>query len=465
MSKGNLFLGHARGRVGSVVFSRLNGRQIARSYAENVSNPQTDGQATQRGVFATVTAFASAFRDIVNHTFDGIKEGQDNVNEFVKRNIPILRNLTLENAAGVGITPKGESLLLPNEFMVSKGQGPTIRLTSYKLGSGIARDYIEGDGTTTADTIYGLSFKALQTAIPGLKGGSELTRIAVGVKIDDQGNIQTVPMKSRLVFVPNAESLNAPVLTDDGFIYSQFLDLEKSTDYYGNAIVPGDDITGFLHAVPNSSTTNKNDSFDIELFRSDPFRDDPSFILYSWALILTNYDGDKADTQVHSTSYMYVDVDAWDYDAAAAIDTYKKAAKVASANQSDYYTDQSTSDFAGESYTVNDLAYVNIFTPGLATKVVKAGQSNSYGPIAEGQMVRLEIIPSSVGGLRMGTFRVLDSQGVEWGSLTYVNGAYFWSGTMPSKNETLQLTGIVLNLTDYSTAPLAIKVNLTKVDA
>jgi hypothetical protein len=48
MAKDNLFLGTARGSVGDIVFSRLDGQQVARVRNRAPRNPQSPAQMVQR---------------------------------------------------------------------------------------------------------------------------------------------------------------------------------------------------------------------------------------------------------------------------------------------------------------------------------------------------------------------------------------------------------------------------------
>ena len=71
MSKGNMLLGHARGKVGSLVFSRANGKQIVRSRAEVVKNPRTEQQMVQRIMLNTIAQAYSQMKAITDHSFQG----------------------------------------------------------------------------------------------------------------------------------------------------------------------------------------------------------------------------------------------------------------------------------------------------------------------------------------------------------------------------------------------------------
>lgn len=130
MSKGNMLLGHARGKVGSLVFSRSNGQQIVRARAEVVRNPQTDAQVIQRIFLNTIAQAYSRMSAIVDHSFEGVKAGQDSMSFFMKKNLEAIRakvaNAGDLNTQAVYVTPIGESYLATNDYIISKGSLPVV---------------------------------------------------------------------------------------------------------------------------------------------------------------------------------------------------------------------------------------------------------------------------------------------------------------------------------------------------
>ena len=92
MAKGNLFQGMGRGKVGDVVFSRLNGQQIARVRNRNPKNPRTNAQLYQRAIMATVMQAYSAGIAIFDHSFQGKEVGAQNQRRFMALNAKLLRS-------------------------------------------------------------------------------------------------------------------------------------------------------------------------------------------------------------------------------------------------------------------------------------------------------------------------------------------------------------------------------------
>lgn len=96
MAKGNLFQGMARGKVGDVVLSRLDGQQVSRVRNRNPKNPKTMKQCVQRAIAANIQRLYSLGYDILDHSFEGKIVGRGNQRAFAKANMKILRNLIVD---------------------------------------------------------------------------------------------------------------------------------------------------------------------------------------------------------------------------------------------------------------------------------------------------------------------------------------------------------------------------------
>lgn len=87
MSRGNLFMGYARGKVGSVVLSRSKGQQIARAHNDKPKNPRTKAQMMQRSIFASaVKFFAQGKQAFFPFAFENKGMKQSDYNAFVSEN-------------------------------------------------------------------------------------------------------------------------------------------------------------------------------------------------------------------------------------------------------------------------------------------------------------------------------------------------------------------------------------------
>lgn len=166
MSKGNMLLGHARGKVGSLVFSRVNGKQVTRSRAEVVKNPRTTAQFIQR-VFLNTAAQAYSFgKTIFDHSFEGKTAGQECMSEFMSKNLEYMRQRVSELlAAGYNwdeiynFVPVGMNGLAPGAWIIAKGQLPRVPVTLVPYTDyGTSQVKIEASANTYAGIIekYGL---------------------------------------------------------------------------------------------------------------------------------------------------------------------------------------------------------------------------------------------------------------------------------------------------------------------
>lgn len=169
MSKGNMLLGHARGKVGSLVFSRANGQQIVRARAEQVKNPQTDAQMIQRILLNTISQAYSKMSAIVDHSFEGVPAGQKCMSLFMKRNLDALRNKLAEvgdlNASEPNVSPINSNILAVNDYEIAKGSLPECTPRE-----------VSGTGAFT-----GISTNTYKAVIDkyGLQRGDQLTFIII----------------------------------------------------------------------------------------------------------------------------------------------------------------------------------------------------------------------------------------------------------------------------------------------
>ena len=123
-----MFLGQAKGKVGSIVFSRAFGKQISRTKPSSVKNPKTRAQNAQRAILATVAKAASIMTPIVDHSFAGVAYGAESVRHFRKINLNQLRALYMDgDQTGYNLTPKGGAVV-PNSYIVSQGNLPAFMI-------------------------------------------------------------------------------------------------------------------------------------------------------------------------------------------------------------------------------------------------------------------------------------------------------------------------------------------------
>lgn len=155
MSKGNLFQGMARGSVGDVTFSRLNGKQIARVRNRNPRNPKTNPQLYGRAIMATVMRAYSAGREIFDHSFEGVSVGAASQNRFLSLNNRALReylaadinnSVLVNKSINTFVGPKVQSPV-PSRYVISEGSLDAGLFGAYYAGGGSGR--IDYSGLTT----------------------------------------------------------------------------------------------------------------------------------------------------------------------------------------------------------------------------------------------------------------------------------------------------------------------------
>lgn len=170
MSKGNMLLGHARGKVGSLVFSRADGKQIVRSRAEVVKNPRTQAQMIQRIMLNTIAQAYSSMKDIVDHSFQGLSEGQQSMSYFMQRNLNKLRSMVAEEIAA------GKSLSEIFDFTELKSN--RLAHNTYEIAKGTLPEITIGFDTESNHGISVVSMKNTYEGVAGyygLKRGDQLT--------------------------------------------------------------------------------------------------------------------------------------------------------------------------------------------------------------------------------------------------------------------------------------------------
>lgn len=129
MAKGNLFQGMGRGKVGDVVFSRLNGEQISRVRNRHPKNPRSNSQLYQRAIMATVMQAYSAGKAIFDHSFEGYAVGAKCQRRFLSLNAKMLRQLVATdintpiatNLQKARVVAPGVSAPVADPFIISRG--------------------------------------------------------------------------------------------------------------------------------------------------------------------------------------------------------------------------------------------------------------------------------------------------------------------------------------------------------
>lgn len=242
MAKGNLFLGHARGKVGDVVFSRAYGKQITRARASQVANPRTIRQNTQRCILATIAKAAAALTPIVDHSFANVMYGAESVRHFRKINMDKLRQSYLADGAdGFNMVAKGGGLLA-GQYILSEGNLPAFECVPT---DGLNPIFVQGSGRLSENA--DVDVHDFKVAYPYLQGGDQLTLVRIE-KVSGSfaaGDAVCALSYDRMVFAPDAFDNDQAEIMTAGHINGAFLDMTKTTN--GAMLIGiGDTTTGAL---------------------------------------------------------------------------------------------------------------------------------------------------------------------------------------------------------------------------
>ena len=138
-----MFQGQARGKLGDVVFSHVNGEQITRVYNPNPANSRTNAQIYQRAVIATVMRAYAAAKEIFDHAFEGCSTPAENQQAFMHYNARLLR-ANLAKDINNGTAPENclARFCMPridvpvsNPYLLSKG---SLRQEFFTVDNGAA---------------------------------------------------------------------------------------------------------------------------------------------------------------------------------------------------------------------------------------------------------------------------------------------------------------------------------------
>lgn len=175
MARFNPWLGTQVGSVGDLVSYRRNGKQVQRVRVRNIANPRTEAQAKNRAVLATMGAAYSYMQAIVDHSFQNKTGKSLNMQEFQRLNQGIARSL--DNAPAFDAQQynynfKGESVLRPNPYAISRGTLPSVQVIAPgegDFGDGFALPLVN-DVLDVATATYNDVCAAL-----GVELGSQMT--------------------------------------------------------------------------------------------------------------------------------------------------------------------------------------------------------------------------------------------------------------------------------------------------
>lgn len=328
MAKHNLFLGQARGKIGSVVFSRLRGVQVSRAYNPSPANPRTDAQSRQRAFFASVSQYYKSFRYLIEQGQEGVQTGQLSVQNWQSR---ALREL----AATYGSRPmllNAKGVQWPQLIPVSLTHG-SLESVDYAI---LGRDNSAGDRKFFLAMLFRQRYEsvaALQAMTlgdfyalyPSYQRGIQLTFAALGYSVDysrtDLGNIQAQPVWCQYVIAPDADE-TLPFFVSTGVGEQMQINPAILSSSWGERF------------NPRWSMYLSEDGYAYAAVSDAAFFTDGSGGMVAGSVITSYFDGTR---WARSTSPMdYADTFVM-VDNSNIINTYKSAAK---SNKSDLYLNQ-----------------------------------------------------------------------------------------------------------------------------
>lgn len=256
MSKGNLFLGFGRGKVGDVVFFRQYGEQITRARNRAPKNPQTALQLLQRVILKTVSSAYSLFQPLANHSFQGEQEGTANQSMFTRRNVEILRNRLesiiydgdpsdILSSTEANFSRKASSGAEINAYLISEGSIASMEVSFINGGPSLRM----GD-FSAAPSYSTLTYQQVVNAL-GLQRGDQLTFVWLGC--DDSGDegectfrafdfarviLEPANGDMTTLFTTNTGTINSPNVRNEGTVV---LGISGTGPYYltfASGVVP-----------------------------------------------------------------------------------------------------------------------------------------------------------------------------------------------------------------------------------
>lgn len=210
MSKGNIFMGNASGKLADVVLYRNAGAQVARLRVRTPKNPRTEAQLIQRVIQATAAKAYSLLQPICNHAFEGKTSKTDNQSEFMRLNVA--RDRYRINVAPMGwraLTQfNSRDLVEPiaNNYIVAAGSLPEMQFSTdgqvFTIGAGA--------GIAETDTYQQICDKL------GIQAGDQITLLAVNVA--EQNGAMSSLKAARIIMEPSDGDMSSVFIGTDGAI-------------------------------------------------------------------------------------------------------------------------------------------------------------------------------------------------------------------------------------------------------
>lgn len=204
MAKAGFTLYGARGKVGNLV-ARKTKKGTSLSEYKVPNNPRTNGQMRVRTAFGTITKAGAALADLVGISFQGkssIKEARDAFNAL---NISKFSRALKNNYAFGTYAPKGISVLIPNEYIISDGslRNATIGIVQSNFST-LFHEFSLGVGSYSAADLLQIIFGCMpgdQITVVGIRSGIPVEYNSEKLEILRDGQM----VSGRIIFKDAAE--------------------------------------------------------------------------------------------------------------------------------------------------------------------------------------------------------------------------------------------------------------------
>lgn len=243
--KTGFWLKGGNGKLAGATVYQQNGETVMREVV-SPSNPKTEKQVLQRIVMHTVMQAYSKMKEICDHSFEGMKKGQECMSYFMKRNVQIEREaIARMQAEGVilenmyNFVPLGLKGFTPNQYQVSMGSLPQVNAVIDESGY---MGYVRSIHTNT--------YQGVIDAL-GLRRGDQLTFIVLESPADaGWGQLQF--NFCRVILDPTntdftSAPLSTPFLDENGRINKPSVRNEGNFRFSIDA-TPGEGL-GFRHVL------------------------------------------------------------------------------------------------------------------------------------------------------------------------------------------------------------------------
>jgi len=267
MSKGNMLMNLAAGKLGSMVFYRAGGEQRTRTYVKTVRNPKTYSQIAQRSQLANIVNLYRVLRVVLDKSFADKKSKQSDYNAFVSRNLNKVKlYFTKEMAA------KQACVVAP--YQITSGSIAAIEI------SGVGDDAMTNIGLgagfeITAETTVGEFSRAILKNNVDIVEGMALSYVSV---VQHSGGIDYPPTATanyyQVTIDSSSEKLLYSVMPEQAVaVVSGFLAHGAHVATGGFAwILSKKDESGKLQVSPQSLIINDDETYTY--YSSDQARED-----------------------------------------------------------------------------------------------------------------------------------------------------------------------------------------------